>query len=121
MNDSNFFSIDRLVEFGLGMAMARQMVNIMNESMKSMYVPGSIQSMPTPQATANIYAAIDGSSVGPMTEKEFANLVTERKVTKETLVWSPGMQGWKPLQEVPSILKIVAMTPPPLPNNMTLL
>lgn len=117
MNDSNFFSIDRLVEFGLGMAMARQMVSIMNESMKNMYVPGSIQSMPTPQVASNIYVAIGNNPVGPLTEKEFAALVAEQKVTKETLVWSPGMLGWKPLQEVPSILKIIAMAPPPLPKQ----
>ncbi len=43
MNDNNFFSVDRLVEFGMGMAMAQQMVNMMNQSMKQMYVPGSIQ------------------------------------------------------------------------------
>lgn len=114
MNEHSFYSIDRLVEFGLGMALARQMVNVMNESMKNMYVPGSIQSMPAPQMATNIYVAIGGRPVGPLTERDFTTLITERKVTKDTLVWSPGMLGWKPLQEVPSILRIVAMIPPPL-------
>lgn len=117
MDNNNFFSIDRLVEFGLGMAMARQMVNVMNESIQTMYIPGSIQSMPAPQQTSNIYAAIDGRSVGPMTEQEFASMVSAGKVTKDSLVWHPGMNGWLPLEQVPSILKIVAMAPPPLPEN----
>lgn len=117
MDNNNFFSIDRLVEFGLGMAMARQMVNIMNESMQTMYIPGSIQSMPAPQQAVNIYAAVDGRSVGPMTEQEFASMVAAGKITKDSLVWSPGMSSWKPLEQVPSILKIVAMAPPPLPEN----
>ena len=115
MNDSSFYSIDRLVEFGMGMAMAQQMVKVMNESMQNMYVPGSPQTIPAPQPMS-IYVAIDGQSTGPMTEKEFANLVAEQKVTKESLVWLPGMTGWKPLQEVPSVLKIIALAPPPLPN-----
>lgn len=113
MNDSSFFSIDRLVEFGMGMTMAQQMVNIMNETMKAMYVPGSPQTIPAPQSTL-IYAAIDGQSVGPMTESEFSGLIIGGKVTKDTLVWTPGMLSWKPLQEVPNVLRIVALTPPPL-------
>ena len=36
MNNDNFLSLDRLVKFGLGMSMARQMVNVMNESMQNM-------------------------------------------------------------------------------------
>lgn len=117
MENNTFFSLDRLVEFGLGMAMARQMIDIMNESMQRVYVPGSMQSMPVPQPAANIYAAVDGRSVGPMSEQEFAALVAAGKITKETLVWHPGMVGWLPLEQVPSILKIVAMAPPPLPNK----
>ena len=30
MNDQNFFSIDRLVEFGMSVAIAQQMVQSMN-------------------------------------------------------------------------------------------
>ncbi|MDO4956337.1 MAG: DUF4339 domain-containing protein [Bacteroidales bacterium] len=116
MDNQNFYSIDRLVEFGMGMAMAQQMVKMMNETMQTMYVPGSPQTIPAPQPLSNIHVAIDGKDVGPLTEQEFASLVTQKKISKESLVWTPGMLSWKPLQEVPSILKIVALAPPPLPN-----
>lgn len=116
MDENSFFSIDRLVEFGLGMAMAQQMVQVMNQSMKQMYVPGSIQSMPTP-SVQTIYVVMDGQPVGPLSESDFLQLVTHRKVTKDTLAWLPGMSGWKPIEQIPTILKIVALTPPPLPDN----
>ena len=116
MNDNCFFSIDRLVEFGLGMAMAQQMVQVMNQSIKQMYVPGSIQSMPTSQAQP-IYVAVNGQSVGPLSEREFIRILTEKKITKDTLAWMPGMLGWKPIEQIPNILKIIAMVPPPIPNN----
>lgn len=116
MNDNSFFSIDRLVEFGLGMAMARQMVQVMNQSMKQMYVPGSMQSMPTSQPPT-FYVAIEGRSVGPLTESEFSNLVSNKKVTKDSLAWMPGMLGWQPIEQIPQILKIVALVPPPIPAN----
>lgn len=115
MNDNSFFSIDRLVEFGMGMAMAQQMVKVMNETMQTMYVPGSAQNIVSSQYSS-IYVAIDGHPVGPMTEQDFANLVSEKKVTKDSMVWMPGMLGWKHLEEVPNILRIIAIIPPPLPT-----
>jgi len=117
MNDNNFFSVDRLVEFGMGMAMAQQMVNMMNQSMRQMYVPGSIQSMPqpAPQQQSNvIYLGIDGQQVGPLSESEVMTLVNNRRINKDTLVWMPGMPAWKPIEQVPEILKIIALTPPPI-------
>lgn len=115
MSESSFFSIDRLVEFGMGMAIAQQMIQVMNQSMQQMYVPGSVQSMPTLQSQT-IYIVIEGQSVGPLTESEFSHLVAEKKITKDSLAWMPGMLGWKPLEELPNILRIIALTPPPIPT-----
>lgn len=115
MNEESFFSIDRLIEFGLGMGMAQQMIKIMNETMKSMYVPGSVGTIQTTTQSLPIYVAINGQSTGPYTEAEFSKLVGQGVVNKDTLVWQPGMLAWKPVESVPSVLKIVALTPPPLP------
>lgn len=113
MNNEDFFSIDRLLEFGLGIGMAQQMINMMNQSMKSMYVPGSIQSMPQP-ITSVYYVAIDGQQVGPLNESELMGLIRDKKVSKDTLSWMPGMTTWLPIEKVPAILKLIALTPPPL-------
>ena len=113
MNNEDFFSIDRLLEFGLGMGMAQQMINMMNQSMKSMYVPGSIQSMPQP-ITSMYYVAIDGQQIGPLNESELMGLIRDKKVSKDTLSWMPGMTTWLPIEKVPAILKLIALTPPPL-------
>ena len=115
MNEQSFFSIDRLVEFGLGMGLAQQMVGMMNQYMQSMYVPGSIQSMPKPMPQI-YYVAIDGRQVGPLNDSELSQLISQKKVTKDTLAWMPGMTGWKSTEQVPAILKLVALTPPPLPK-----
>ena len=48
--DNNFNSIDRLVEFGMGMAVAQQMVNTMNYAMSNMKVPG-VGTTATPNMT----------------------------------------------------------------------
>ena len=111
MDNRDFFSIDRLVEFGMGLAMAQQMVSVMN---KTMYVPGAPNTIPAPQALS-IYVAIDGKPVGPLNETEFIKMVSDKKVSCSTLVWMPGMMGWKPVDQVSDVLRIIALAPPPIP------
>lgn len=113
MDNSSFFSIDRLVEFGLGMGIAQQMVGMMNQYMQSMYVPGSIHSMPKTMPQI-YYVAINSQQVGPLNDSEQSQLIVQRKINKDTLAWIPGMQSWQPIEQIPAILKVVALTPPPL-------
>lgn len=113
MSNDNFFSMDRLVEFGLGVGVAQQMIRTMNQSMQNMYVPGSIQSMPQ-TASPIYYVALDGKAIGPLNDSEMMQLVSQRKVNKDTLCWMPGMPTWKAIEEVPAVLKLIALTPPPL-------
>lgn len=113
MDNNSFFSLDRLVEFGLGMSVARQMVNVMNESMQTMYVPG-VQNEMQPASSKIYYVAIDGNSVGPLNDSELMQLIAQKKINKSTLVWMPGMSCWKAIENVPEVLKVVALIPPPL-------
>ena len=116
MNNQSFFSIDRLVEFGLGMGIAQQMVGMMNQYMQSMYVPGSIQTMPKPMPQI-YYVAVNVQQVGPLNDSELSQLVSQKQITKDSLGWVPGMSDWKPIEQIPAILKVVALTPPALPTE----
>lgn len=116
MDDQSCFYIDRLVDFGLGMGVANQMVGIMNQYMRTMDIPGSIQQMSKPIAPI-YYVALKGKPVGPLNDGEMASLIAQKRVNKDTLAWMPGMLGWKPIEDVPAILKIVALAPPPLPTQ----
>lgn len=126
MDNNSFFSIDRLLEFGMSMAVAQQMINTMNASLGQMMngvntimqapIPGSKMPEPTLQQPQQlIYVAIDGQQVGPLSDSDFSHLVSQKKVNKDTLAWMPGMQSWQPIENVPAILKIIALTPPALP------
>lgn len=114
MNENGFYSVDRLVEFGLGMGIAQQMVGMMNRCMQSMHVPGSIQSMPMPLPQI-YYVAINGQKIGPLNDSELSQLIFQRSITKDSLGWVPGMTAWMPIEKIPAILKVVALTPPALP------
>ena len=116
MDDDSFFSINRLVEFGMGMAVAQQMVNTMNNAMTNMHVPGSVNPIQT-GAPSFYYAVIDGNQTGPFSEHELSRLIAEKKVTKETYIWKPGLPKWEIAEKLPEILKLVALAPPPFQQN----
>jgi hypothetical protein len=40
-SDDEFYSVNRLVEFGLGLSVAEQMVKSMNSVMGSTFIPGA--------------------------------------------------------------------------------
>jgi len=115
MGDNNFYSVDRLMEFGMSLAISQQMVKSMNEMMRNMHIPGAMNPMhkSTPQDDSFIfYAIIDGKQAGPFSETELIRLIAEKKIIKETYVWMPGMKDWQLAENTPSVLKLVALTPP---------
>lgn len=114
MDNDSFLNIDRLVEFGLGMAVAQQMVKTFNSTMGAACTTSP--QLPQQASTQRYYVAIDGKQVGPMNERELMQLVQNNVVNKDTLSWIPGMMAWQPIASVPEILKIIALTPPQLPT-----
>lgn len=114
--ENSFFSMDRLVEFGLSLAVAQQMVNTMNQAMQNMYVPGAMNPMQQP-ASQTYYAILDDKQSGPYSEQELSRLIADKKVTKDTYVWRPGMIDWQKVENVPDVLKLVALTPPKFDIN----
>ena len=116
MDDNSFFSINRLVEFGMGLAIAQQMVKSMNNSMQNMHVPGAMNPMQESQQKF-FYAMIEGNQMGPFSEQELTRLITDKRIVKETYIWMPGLPDWKIAEKIPEVLKLVALAPPPFKQN----
>jgi len=115
MGENNFYSIDRLIEFGMSMAISQQMVKSMNDMIANMRIPGSMNPMQskTPlHETQVFYAMIDGKQAGPFSESELARLISEKKIMKETYVWMPGLKDWQLAENTPPVLRLVALSPP---------
>ena len=120
MDENSFYSIDRLVEFGLTLGVATQMANSMNASLQAMQIPGAGNPMMSNALAEDqplLYVVLDGKSVGPLATSELSRLIAEKLVTKETYVWKPGMSDWKLAENVPEVLRLVALTPPPVPGE----
>lgn len=130
MND--FSSLDRLMELGMSMALANQMIGTMNYSLNNMQVPGQPGPRNNPSAPQNqaapdapvaqggapqqpaelaqYYAVVDGHVAGPMDDKQLSRLINAGSVTEQTLVWMPGLPAWKYAADVPAIYKIILLS-----------
>lgn len=130
MSEPSFYSIDRLVEFGLSLGVATQMAQSMNTALREMSVPGAGKSLETIRVPTNgtiapgqpvgaqsvYYVVLDGKATGPLPVSELTRLIAEKRVTKVTYVWIPGMSDWQLAESVPEVLQLVALVPPPIPE-----
>lgn len=109
MNENN--SIDKLVEFGLGVSVARQMIHMMNSTMQSMCVPGQTINQPKQKEW---FVAIDRKPSGPYSGEDMKKLLLDKKLEQNDLVWCSGMREWQQAKNVPEILKMIIQLPPSL-------
>lgn|SRR5574344_2005168 len=128
-NDNSFYSMDKLVEFGMGISVAKQMAKSMNEIMEESRLPDNnlvISQTPYAQGCSAsavpqelfFYIVLDGKQAGPFSESEVGRLCNEKKITKDTLVWTQHMTEWKKAEDVPQVLRLIALCPPPVPEGV---
>ncbi|EKX55812.1 Putative virion core protein (lumpy skin disease virus) [Rhodobacter sp. AKP1] len=71
---------------------------------------------PPPPPTEPVWhVAANGQSEGPLAQADLARRVAAGQVTRATLVWTPGQEGWIPAGEVAALAPLFARIPPPLP------
>ena len=112
--DNSFNSIEQLMEFGMSMAIAQQMMQTMNHAMQNMSTPHFKNvNIPLPQ-TIQYFALVNNIPQGPFTEQELSSHILANRVVKETLVWAQGMPGWMEAKLIPEVAKIFSLMPPPI-------
>lgn len=101
---NDFSTIDRLIEFGMGTAIATQMIQTMNQSMSRMNVAG-VNAAPHVGAMPRqgYYAVIDGRQAGPLSTDDIQTLVDRELITADVLMWRPGMTGWMRACDIPEV------------------
>jgi len=93
---------------GVGMAMADK---LSKRSANSFDVKGYI---PEPFEKMYYYAK-DAKPVGPFNIDEISELIEDKKIDSNTLIWSSGMESWKranKFEELESLFNL--LTPPPI-------
>jgi membrane protease subunit (stomatin/prohibitin family) len=71
---------------------------------------------PPPAPTAKVWhLAADGATTGPFAEADLARLATEGRLSRATMVWTPGQDGWKMAAET-DLARLLDSLPPPPPK-----
>ncbi len=111
--EDNFFSMNKMMELSMSMAIAQQMVKTMNDATSNMQLPTSMPNINT--RSLPYYVAIDGKQHGPCQEQEIVRLIIDGKINSQTYVWKPGMPSWDIAEKISEIQNLFTMVPPPLP------
>jgi hypothetical protein len=58
---------------------------------------------------------VDGATQGPFAEADLTRAAAEGRLTRATMVWTPGQDGWKTAAET-ELARLLDSLPPPLPK-----
>ena len=112
------------IGIGAGIAMGQQMADQMRS-------PGSTAASPPPAGQAGaastpppplpadkaFHVSVGGKAKGPFSGDKLAAMVADGTLRRDTLVWSQGMDDWRPAGQVSELAEHLAAVPPPLPGN----
>ncbi|QDV83077.1 SPFH domain-containing protein [Planctomycetes bacterium TBK1r] len=99
---------------GMGMAMAGRM---MGGAMGATPAAGPAAAPPPPPAAWHV--AVAGQTKGPFSLAQLSSGIASGEVTKDTMVWTAGMEAWSAAATVPALAGLfVSQTPPPPPPPM---
>ena len=72
---------------------------------------------PLPGQTGTVWhVALNGTAQGPFDLAGLERLATEGRFGNETLVWTPGQDGWRKAGDIPELGRLFPTMPPPLPG-----
>lgn len=72
--------------------------------------------VPPPVPTETVWhVAVNGQASGPYNRAALGQQVTSGELSRDTLVWSPGQDGWKAAGEIAELAPLFTLQPPPVP------
>jgi len=95
-----FNSIDKLVEFGIGMSMAQQMMTVMNQSMSQMQTPQFKNTNVPIIKDKQYHVILNNIPQGPLTKQEVVNHLANGNLNEENLIWFDGLSGWMKIKDI---------------------
>ncbi len=95
---------------GMGFGMAAQMAQAGPWGAAPAAAP------PPPPPVEHVWhIAENGASHGPYSKANLGRMATDGSLTRASLVWTPGQEGWKPAGEVAELAQLFTVLPPPPP------
>lgn len=94
---------------GIGMAMAGQMAG-------SFGAQAAPMAPPPPPVEHVWHIAKDGKTTGPFSKAAMGRMASEGQLTRASLVWTQGQDGWKSADDVAELAQLFTVLPPPPPG-----
>lgn len=112
MNRNDYSSVDKLIDFGMGLSIAKQMTDTMNSAIGNMDIPGNKIPKNKSEVPLTFFIEIEGKPAGPFSEDEIKMLFKEKKITEDSLIWKQGMSAWDKIKNVPEALRLFILSVP---------
>ena len=96
---------------GIGMALG----NAMGAAMTGMNQRPAGGAVPPPLPSAHWHVALGGEATGPHSDATVQAMAGDGRLTRDTLVWRDGMEGWEKAAQVGDLRSLFPSAPPPLP------
>ncbi|PKP75266.1 MAG: antifreeze protein [Alphaproteobacteria bacterium HGW-Alphaproteobacteria-6] len=102
---------------GIGMAMGVQMLPQPGTQPGPWgAAPQALPPAPPPPPVETVWHIAEaGATKGPFGRGHLGRLVAEGSLTRATLVWAPGQDGWLPAGEIRDLAQLFTVMPPPPP------
>ncbi len=105
-------TMNAAVGLGAGLNIGNQMGNLAASIINTQPQP-----TPPPLTPAQYHLATNGVQQGTFDLATLQDMISQGKVSADSLVWKPGMPQWLPVSQVPELNTPNTPTPPPLPNT----
>ncbi|MBY4891651.1 SPFH domain-containing protein [Rhodobacteraceae bacterium N5(2021)] len=101
---------------GMGMAMANQMASNMHQPQQH-HAPAA--AAPPPPPVEHVWhTAENGATKGPFSKADLGQMAGNGGLTRDTMVWTAGQDGWKKAGDVDELAQLFTVMPPPPPPPM---
>ncbi|MCV2877701.1 SPFH domain-containing protein [Sedimentimonas flavescens] len=70
---------------------------------------------PPPPVEKVWHVAVNGQTTGPYGRGHLGRMVSEGGFTRDSLVWSPGQDGWMRAEDITELAQLFTIAPPPPP------
>ena len=103
---------------GLGMGMGMAMGNMMQSGPwgPPQAAPAPAPAAPPPPPVEHVWHIAEaGKTHGPYSKARRGRRATEGGLSRETLVWTAGQDGWKKAEDVAELAQLFTIMPPPPP------
>ncbi len=101
---------------GLGMGMGMEMARRMGQGGPWGPRPSAAQAAPPPPPVEKVWhVAENGATKGPFSRADLGRMASSGELSRETLVWTPGADGWTAAGEFAELAQLFTVAPPPPP------